>query len=407
MGIFSKLFGKKSISLENEALISHFGGGYNSRTGIAVTTTTAMRLAACYACVRNIAEDLAKNPIHLYERVPNGKRRASTHPLYVLLNSSPNSWQTSYEFVEMLTAHALLRGNGFARVSRGLGGKVLELIPLLPSSVTIEQREDLSIGYTYTNPNGRQITFEQDDILHLRGLTLDGVVGITPIQYAKETFALASAAEQHGSAMFGGRVTGPGVFETPGKLSDAAYDRLKKSFKEEGGIDNASSPIILEQGLSWKSLGIKLSDLQFIETRKFQVEEIARLYRMPLHKIGHLERATNNNIEHQSREYVTDTLLPWARRWEQALLRDCLPEKDRETFFPAFNFNNLLRGDTQSRAALYQSLFNTGSMSPNDIRRLEDDEGYDGGDTYFIQQGFMPVHLAEEIVRAQHGGAKT
>lgn len=407
MGIFSKLFGKKSISLENEALISHFGGGYNSRTGIAVTTTTAMRLAACYACVRNIAEDLAKNPIHLYERVPNGKRRASTHPLYVLLNSSPNSWQTSYEFVEMLTAHALLRGNGFARVSRGMGGKVLELIPLLPSSVTIEQRDDLSIGYTYTNPNGRQITFEQDDILHLRGLTLDGVVGITPIQYAKETFALASAAEQHGSAMFGGRVTGPGVFETPGKLSDAAYDRLKKSFKEEGGIDNASSPIILEQGLSWKSLGIKLSDLQFIETRKFQVEEIARLYRMPLHKIGHLERATNNNIEHQSREYVTDTLLPWARRWEQALLRDCLPEKDRETFFPAFNFNNLLRGDTQSRAALYQSLFSTGSMSPNDIRRLEDDEGYDGGDTYFIQQGFMPVHLAEEIVRAQHGGAKT
>lgn len=407
MGIFSKLFGKKSNSLENEALISLFGGGHNSRTGIAVTTTTAMRLAACYACVRNIAEDLAKNPIHLYERVPNGKRRASTHPLYVLLNSSPNSWQTSYEFVEMLTAHTLLRGNGFARVSRGLGGKVLELIPLLPSSVTIEQREDLSIGYTYTNPNGRQITFEQDDILHLRGLTLDGVVGITPIQYAKETFALASAAEQHGSAMFGGRVTGPGVFETPGKLSDAAYDRLKKSFKEEGGIDNASSPIILEQGLSWKSLGIKLSDLQFIETRKFQVEEIARLYRMPLHKIGHLERATNNNIEHQSREYVTDTLLPWARRWEQALLRDCLPEKDRETFFPAFNFNNLLRGDTQSRAALYQSLFNTGSMSPNDIRRLEDDEGYDGGDTYFIQQGFMPVHLAEEIVRAQHGGAKT
>lgn len=407
MGIFSKLFGKKSISLENEALISHFGGGYNSRTGIAVTTTTAMRLAACYACVRNIAEDLAKNPIHLYERVPNGKRRASTHPLYVLLNSSPNSWQTSYEFVEMLTAHALLRGNGFARVSRGLGGKVLELIPLLPSSVTIEQREDLSIGYTYTNQNGRQITFEQDDILHLRGLTMNGVVGITPIQYAKETFALASAAEQHGSAMFGGRVTGPGVFETPGKLSDAAYDRLKKSFKEEGGIDNASSPIILEQGLSWKSLGIKLSDLQFIETRKFQVEEIARLYRMPLHKIGHLERATNNNIEHQSREYVTDTLLPWARRWEQALLRDCLPEKDRETFFPAFNFNNLLRGDTQSRAALYQSLFGTGSMSPNDIRRLEDDEGYDGGDTYFIQQGFMPVHLAEEVVRAQHGGAKT
>lgn len=407
MGIFSKLFGKKSNSLENEALISLFGGGHNSRTGIAVTTTTAMRLAACYACVRNIAEDLAKNPIHLYERVPNGKRRASTHPLYVLLNSSPNSWQTSYEFVEMLTAHTLLRGNGFARVSRGLGGKVLELIPLLPSSVTIEQREDLSIGYTYTNPNGRQITFEQDDILHLRGLTLDGVVGITPIQYAKETFALASAAEQHGSAMFGGRVTGPGVFETPGKLSDAAYDRLKKSFKEEGGIDNASSPIILEQGLSWKSLGIKLSDLQFIETRKFQVEEIARLYRMPLHKIGHLERATNNNIEHQSREYVTDTLLPWARRWEQALLRDCLPEKDRETFFPAFNFNNLLRGDTQSRAALYQSLFNTGSMSPNDIRRLEDDEGYDGGDTYFIQQGFMPVHLAEEIVRAQHGGTKT
>lgn len=406
MGFFTKLFAKKSIPLENEALISRLGGGYTSRTGISVTTTTAMRLAACYACVRNLAEDLAKNPIHLYQRVEMGKRRASTHPLYKIVNSSPNHWQTSYEFVEMLTAHALLRGNGFARISRGLGGKVLELIPLMPSSVTIEQDDDLSIKYIYTNAKGRQITLEQDDVLHVRGLTLDGVIGITPIQYAKETFALASAAEQHGSAMFGGRVTGPGVFETAGRLSDKAYERLRESFKEEGGLENAASPIILEEGLSWKSLGIKLSDLQFIETRKFQVEEIARLYRMPLHKIGHLERATNNNIEHQSREYVTDTLLPWARRWEQALSRDCLSEKDRETFFPAFNFNNLLRGDTQSRAALYQTLFNTGSMSPNDIRRLEDDEGYEGGNTYFIQQGFMPVHLAEEVVRAQHGGAK-
>lgn len=406
MNFFEKImspFQKKSaISQENERLLSLIYGGQTSKTGLQINTTSAMRVSACYSCIRNIAEDMAKNPIHMYERVERGKRRSPKHPLYTLINSVPNSWQTAYEFVEMLTAHMLLRGNGYARIVRGIGGNVIELIPLSPSAVSVEQRNDMSLKYLYTKKNGGQVTLEQDDILHLRGLTLDGVKGITPIEHAREVFGLALAAEEHGARMFGGRVTGPGVVKTPGKLSDKAYDRLKASFREEGGIENADSPLILEEGLEWQSLSLKLADLQFIETRKFQVEEIARLYRMPLHKIGMLDKATFSNIEHQSQEYVTDTLLPWARRWEQSLARDCIKPQDRVKNFPAFNFNNLLRGDTASRGELYSKLFATGALSPNDILELEDREGYEGGDTRFIQQGMMPVDMAREVVAAQH-----
>ena len=395
-------FGRKNASaLAADAVFREMALGWLSKTGISVTPDTVMRVSACFACVRNISEDMAKLPLHLYKRVPRGKERAAKHPLYALLNGAPNDWQTSFEFVQMLQAHMLLRGNGYARIVRGYGRRVIELLPLNPAQMTVKQIDDMSIRYRYQAGNGRTIDLDPDDVLHLRGMTLDGITGVSPIQYAREVFGLAQAAEEHGARMFGGRVTGPGVLAAPGKLTDKAYERLRTSMREQGGLDNADTPLILEEGLAWQSLGLKLSDLQFLDTRKFQVEEISRLYRMPLHKIGQLDKATFSNIEHQSQEYVVDTLLPWARRWEQAIARDLMSPDERSEFYAAFLFNNLMRGDTKSRGEFYRGLFNVGALSPNQILEMEDMDGYEGGDMRMVPLNMAPVDMVRAIVGKQ------
>ncbi|WP_144372621.1 phage portal protein [Vogesella urethralis] len=390
-------FGRKSASAgQLESVLGKFLADYQSKTGMAVNAGTVMRLSAAYACVRNLSEDMAKLPLHLYQRRERGKDRAVNHPLYSLLNGSPNDWQTSFEFVQLMQACLLLRGNGYARIVWS-GKRVLELLPLDPRRMSVKQLDDFSLQYRYQAARGGSIDLDPHDVLHLRGLTLDGVVGVTPIEYAREAFALGLAAEEHGARMFGGRVTGPGVLAAPGKLSDTAYNRLKESWRDNGGLENADAPVILEEGLSWESLGLKLSDLQFLETRKFQVEEIARLYRMPLHKINSMDKATFSNIEHQSQEYVTDTLMPWARRWEQAIARDLLQPAERGQYYAAFLFNSLLRGDAKSRSEFYRALFNNGALTPNQILEMEDMDGYEGGDIRMVPLNMVPVDMAREL----------
>jgi HK97 family phage portal protein len=394
---------KSADVLTNDALLARLLDDYRSKTGMAVTPATVMRLTACFACVRNLSEDMAKLPLHLYRRRERGKDRAVDHPLYGLLNGAPNDWQTSFEFVQLMQAHMLLRGNAYARIVRA-GKRVLELLPLDPRRMSVKQLDDFSLQYRYQAAKGGSVDLDPRDVFHLRGLTLDGVRGVTPIEYAREAFALGLAAEEHGARMFGGRVTGPGVLKHPGKMSDPAYARLKDGWKENGGLENADSPVILEEGMTWESLGLKLSDLQFLETRKFQVEEIARLYRMPLHKINSMDKATFSNIEHQSQEYVTDTLLPWARRWEQGIARDLLLPAERGQYYAAFLFNNLLRGDVTSRGEFYRALFNNGALTPNQILEMEDMDGYDGGDIRMVPMNMVPVDMAREV--AAKAGSK-
>ncbi|WP_051534691.1 phage portal protein [Deefgea rivuli] len=383
---------KNSVALLNEAMVRDVYGGGLSKVGLSVNSKTVLRVSACYACVRNISEDLAKLNLHLYRRKSRGKERAVDHSLYAVLVAKPNGWQTPFEFVQLLTAFMLLRGNGYALIVRGYGGRVIELLPLHPDRVEVKQGLDLTLSYVYTASNGARKTYQQPDILHLRGFTLNGWMGVTPLEYARDSFGLAMAAEEHGARMFGGRVTGPGVLKTPNKLSDPAYKRLRESWEENAdGLENAAKPLILEENLSWESLGLKLTDLQFLETRRFQVEEIARLFRMPLHKIGQLDRATFSNIEHQSQEYVTDTLLPWARRWEQSAARDLLSDKDRPLYYMAFMFNSLLRGDMKARGEFYGKLFSVAALSPNDIREMEDLDSYEEGDGYFVPANYLPI----------------
>ncbi len=347
-------------------------GTNESRTGISVTAEQALRLSTVYACVKVLAETVGWLPVFTYRRLPRGKEKAVNHSLYHLLHSKPNRWQTPLEFKEMLQGHAALRGNGYAYKVMGRGGQVSELIPLHPGRMSVRQESDYRLLYTYAMPDGVSRGMTQAEVFHLRGMSTDGFTGMSVLSAAREAIGLGIAVERHGALFFKNGVRASGVAEHPQKLTDQAYERLKTSFNEAIGGDKLHSVLIMEEGLKWQQVGMNNEDAQFILTRELQVEDIARFFRMPPHKIGHLKRATNNNIEHQGLEFVTDTMMPWFVRWEQALSRDVFSDVDRNMgLFPEFQVTALLRGDSKSRAEFYAKALANRWMVPNEVRELE------------------------------------
>lgn len=366
--------------------------GQNTFAGMAVSPESALRATAVYACVRVLAESVAQLPLPIYRRLERGKRRDNAHSLYALLHDRPNRWQTSFEFREMLTGHVALRGNGYAHKVRARG-VVRELIPLNPAAMAVEQNDDTTLTYTYTQRDGAPRVFAQKDIFHLRGLSSDGIAGMSCIALHREAIGLALAAEKLGGQLFGNGAKPNAAFKHPKALKDASFDNLKKSLEEGFNGDNALRTIILEDGLDYVKIGIDPKDAQFIETRKFQVEEIARIFRVPLHKIGYLDRATFNNIEHMGLEFVTDTLMPWLVRWEQTIQRDLIEETGSDDIFAEFLVDGLMRGDSVSRSAFYASAITNGWMSRNEVREKENMNSADGLDEFLtplnMQQGTL------------------
>jgi HK97 family phage portal protein len=331
-----------------------------------VTPDSAMACAAVFSCVRVVSEDVAKLPLILYRRTSDGgKERAKDHPLYARLHDTPNSWQTSVEWREMMQGHLELRGNAYALKVMS-GRQLLELIPLHPDKVTVRQDERFRLSYDIAGT-----AYSADQILHLRGMSSDGFTGMSTITHAREAIGLAQATERHGASLFGNGARPGGVLVHPGKLSPEAAKRLKDQWDATHGGENANSTAVLEEGVSWTQLGMTSEDSQFLETRKFQRSEIASFFRIPPHKIGDLERATFSNIEHQALEYVTDSLMPRLVRWEQRLNASLLNPSERGAYFFEFLTEGLLRGDTKARYDAYQSAIASGWMSRNEARIRE------------------------------------
>lgn len=344
-------------------------------SGVAVSPDSALRCAAVFACVRVLAEDVAKVPLILYRRTASGgKERATDHPLYPVLHDRPNPWQTSFEFREMMQGHLELRGNAFAFINR-VGGRVQELLPIHPDRVSAKQEADYSLSYKV---QGNPDPFPAERILHLRGLSSDGVTGMTPISLGREAVGLALAAEQHGARLFGNGARPGGILEHPGKVSAEAATRLKTSFEEMHGGRNVHRTALLEEGLKWTQIGMTSEDAQFLETRKYQRSEIAALFRVPPHKIGDLEKATFSNIEQQSLEYVGDSLQPRVTRWEQRLAASLLTPVERKTYYVSFLLEGLLRGDTKARYEAYGRAILDGWMNRNEARLREDLDPVEG-----------------------------
>ena len=363
--------------------------------GKVVNERSAMQTTAVYACVRILAESIAGLPLHVYTYQGKGKERVPEHPLYWLLHDAPNPEMTSFVFRETLMAHLLLWGNAYAQILRDGRGQVVGLYPLLPDRMDVNRDSRTGdLYYLYTrnaeeNPNFKgagQIRLNRMDVLHIPGLGFDGLVGYSPIAMAKNAVGIALATEEYGATFFQNGARPAGVLEHPGVLKDPS--KLRESWQSiYGGTKNVGRIAVLEEGVKYQQIAIPPEEAQFLETRKFQIDEIARLYRVPPHMVGDLEKSSFSNIEQQSLEFVKYTLNPWVVRWEQALQKALLSEKEKHGHFIRFNVDGLLRGDYKSRMEGYAIGRQNGWLSANDIRSLEDMNPInadEGGDLYLI-----------------------
>ena len=376
------------------------GSGYSfmfgrSAAGQAVNERSAMQMSAVYACVRILAESIASLPLHFYQyNDAGGKEKAVNHPLYWLLHDEPNPEMSSFSFRETLMTHLLLWGNAYAQIIRNGRGEVIALYPLMPDRMTVDRDARGRIYYEYTrsdsdaNTLGKKsaVILSPEDVFHIPGLGFDGLVGYSPIAMAKQAIGMGLACDEYGAAFYQNGAQPGGVLEHPNVLKDPK--RVRESWNAiYQGSRNAHRIAVLEEGMTYKPITISPEQAQFLETRKFQIDEIARIFRVPPHMIGDLEKSSFSNIEQQSLEFVKYTLAPWISRWEQAIQRSLLLMSERTRYFARFNVEGLLRGDYQSRMNGYAVARQNGWMSANDIRELESldmipDE--QGGNLYLI-----------------------
>ena len=404
MSIFSGLFRSRDKPENRTAGSSYAFFMGNSIAGKAVTERSAMQMTAVYSCVRILAEAVAGLPLHLYRyRDDGGKEKATDHPLYLLLHDEPNPEMSSFVFRETLMTHLLLWGNAYAQIIRNGKGEVMALYPLMPNKMSVDRDENGQLYYTYTRSaeeaktteSGRVILLPKD-VLHIPGLGFDGLVGYSPIAMAKNAIGLAIATEEYGAKFFANGAAPSGVLEHPGTIKDPS--RVREAWQSQfGGSANSGKIAVLEEGMKYTPISISPEQAQFLETRKFQINEIARIFRVPPHMVGDLEKSSFSNIEQQSLEFVKYTLDPWVVRWEQSIARTLLTEDEKRTYFVKFNLEGLLRGDYASRMNGYATARQNGWMSANDIRELENLDripAEEGGDLYLINGNMLPLKHA-------------
>ena len=373
----------------------------SSTSGKRVNERSAMQMTAVYSCVRILSEAIASLPLNVYQyNGTGGKEKAYGHPLFHLLHDEPNPEMTSFIFRETLMTHLLLWGNAYAQIIRNGKGEVVALYPLMPDRMQVDRDDKGRLYYQYMMTSadaptmkGSTVILDPSEVLHVPGLGFDGLVGYSPIAMAKNAIGLAIAAEEYGSKFYANGAAPSGVLEHPGTLKDPA--RVRDSWNAAfGGSANSHKIAVLEEGLKYTPISISPNEAQFLETRKFQIDEIARIFRVPPHMVGDLEKSSFSNIEQQSLEFVKYTLDPWVVRWEQALQKVLLSEEEKNRYFFKFNVEGLLRGDYASRMNGYATARQNGWMSANDIRELEDLDripAENGGDLYLVNGNMMPL----------------
>jgi len=404
MGIFSGLFKSRDKPHNSTAgsAYTFFMGG--STAGKYVNERSAMQMTAVYSCVRILAEAVAGLPLHLYKYTESGgKEKAIDHPLYLLLHDEPNPEMSSFVFRETLMTHLLLWGNAYAQIIRNGKNEVIALYPLMPNKMSVDRDEHGQLYYTYQRSNeeaptmkGSSVILKPSDVLHIPGLGFDGLVGYSPIAMAKNAIGMAIACEEFGAKFFANGAAPSGVLEHPGTIKDPS--RVRDAWQSQfGGSSNSGKVAVLEEGMKYTPISISPEQAQFLETRKFQINEIARIFRVPPHMVGDLEKSSFSNIEQQSLEFVKYTLDPWVIRWEQSIMRSLLTPEEKKTYYAKFNLDGLLRGDYQSRMNGYAIGRQNGWMSANDIRELENLDRIpeeEGGDLYLINGNMLPMKNA-------------
>lgn len=413
MSIFDRFFRSRDKP-KNLTSGGSFWFGNNTTSGKVVTSKNAMQITAVYACVRILAEAVAGLPLHLYRYEKDGsKKKAVDNNLYWLLHNEPNPEMTSFVFREIMMEHLLLSGNAYAQKIRNQRGELIALYPLMPDQMQVLRNMDTGkIYYQYTrslgdakiNPDEMVVTLSSDDVFHIPGLGFNGLFGFSPIEMAKNAVGMAMATEEYGAKFFANGAQPQGVLEHPGTVKDPS--KLRETWQSTfGGSSNSNKIAVLEEGLKYVPIAISPEQAQFLETRKFQLNEIARIFRIPPHMIGDLEKSSFSNIEQQSLEFVKYTLDPWIIRWEQSLQRSLFTQQEKKQYFFKFSVDGLLRGDYKSRMEGFAIARQNGWMSTDDIREFEDmdklPEGM-GGDLYLINGNMLPLNMAGAY--AEKGG---
>lgn len=414
MGFLSSIF-KARDKPTDRAVSSNYTFLMGSTTaGKTVTERSALQMTAVYSCVRILAEAVAGLPLHLYRYTDDGgKEKAIDHSLYRLLHDEPNPEMSSFVFRETLMTHLLLWGNCYAQIIRNGKGDVVGLYPLMPNRMSVHRDESGQLYYLYTrgaddvnSMKGMTVKLSTSDVLHIPGLGFDGLVGYSPIAMAKNAIGLAIATEEYGAKFFANGAAPSGVLEHPGTIKEPG--KVREAWQSQfGGSANSNKIAVLEEGMKYTPISISPEQAQFLETRKFQINEIARIFRVPPHMVGDLEKSSFSNIEQQSLEFVKYTLDPWVVRWEQTLARTLFTLEEKKKYFFRFNVEGLLRGDYVSRMSGYATARQNGWMSANDIRELENLDripAEDGGDMYLVNGNMLPLTKAGAFANTNEDG---
>ncbi len=410
MGILSRMrsmIGMRPSALVSEDQVRDLLRQGNTASGAVVTAESAMRVAAAWRCVNIIAGAIATLPIDIIRRESETVRKPAVgHPLRRILTVKPNTWQTPSEFRRMMQSHLLLRGNAYAR-KVFIGNQLVGLIPLPTDRVTAEQLDSTAMQYKVMRKDGSSIIFPQREIFHLRGMSLDGVTGMSVLANMRESLGLALQTEQAGARLFSNGILAGGVIKHPGKLSDNASRHLRESMEERNrGAGNAGKWIVAEEGVTVESISLTAEDAQWLGTRDFQRYDIAMFYGVPPHMLGATEKTTSwgSGIEAQGIGFVTYTLTDWIKTWEESVKRDLLEEREWETVDARFNVNALMRGDFKTRWEGYVKGLQNCVYSPDDVRAMEDmNPRPDGGGGFY----FEPPNTAGQSQGKQNEPQKT
>ena len=389
---------KDSVST---APMFYFG---TSGSGKSVTAQTAIQLSTVYACVRVIAETVASLPLNVFETGKEGSSKALGHPLYRLLHDEPNTEMTSFIFREVMLTHLLLWGNSYSQIIRTGRNRITGLYPLLPDKMAVDRDKSGTLVYTYTTRDGTPVVLDPSDVMHIPGLGFDGIMGYSPIALERNAIGLGIASEEYGSKFFSNGARPSGILTHPNTVKNPKA--LRESWNAAyGGSANAGRVCVLEEGIRFESIAMPNNEAQFLETRKFQVDEICRIFRVPPHLVCNLEHATFSNIEHSSIDFAVHTIRPWLVRIEQAMNRALFSEQEKgnsgsgRRFYVGFNMDGLMRGDYKSRMEGYAIARQNGWMSANDIRELENLNPMseeDGGNAYLVNGNMISVRRAAQ-----------
>lgn len=396
--LISKLLEKRYSLTDLDRYMDELIVGRSTSAGVNVTNSTALQCIAYFDGVRLISETCGQLPLIEYRRLSRGKSRATDRAVYRLLHDEPNPEMDAMSFKTTLTSHCVTWGNAFAEIQWDEMGIPQALWPLRPDKMKVgRDNQTKELIYAYTLPNGETVKLPAYRVFHIPGFSFDGIIGYDPIYLAREGLAMALALEKFGARFFGNGANPGCVLEHPNKLSKESQENLKKSWNVmHQGLDNQHRLAILEEGMTYKQVSIPNNNAQFLESKVFQIQEIARILHIPPHMLGELSRGTFSNIEHQGIEFVQYTMTPWFRRWENTCTRKLLLPSEKSTYFVEFLVDGLLRGDSAARAAFYKELFYLGALSPNDIREKENMNPItdSGGDKYYIQANMLPMDMA-------------